>query len=514
VEGWRQWLRDHPDRNFVHLLCEAITQGVKVGYCGPSQHILGIPHPSAAAAPEILTADIQKQMDHDRITRLPHPPQSHFISSPLGLVPKADGGWRRIHDLSYPRGRSVNDHIPPLWGTLEYTVFDEAIEALLRVGKRAILVKRDLADAFRHIPVAESDHWLLGFCWDGAFYIDRFLPFGLRTAPFLFDLFARALHWILVAVLLWPHIFHYLDDFFAILPPSADATRFESEFDGLCVDLGLKVNTKKNVRGHNAQFLGIELDTEVMEARLPPDKLAKARAQIRALLHKSSVTHKELQSLISLLSFASKVVIPGRAFLRRLYDALRLETFYHHVTPAMRADLDWWHLFLTRWNGIKLLRLVQDRPLLYVWTDASSTRGLGGYILDHPSQPPFIEDVFTSRVPTRHAVKDDIQFREMLAVRFAVKCWLPRLAGTRLAIHCDNAAVVSGLKKSTIHGPAMSPLRQLAVLFAVHDIMVIPIWIPTEANELADLLSRFLFEKAAKLYPQLPKGALRRLLTH
>src|SRR5947209_889535 len=31
------------------------------------------------------------------------------------------------------------------------------------------------------------------------FYMDRFLPFGLRTAPFLFDLFAKALHWILVA---------------------------------------------------------------------------------------------------------------------------------------------------------------------------------------------------------------------------------------------------------------------------------------------------------------------------
>ena len=263
-----------------------------------------------------------------------------------------------------------------------------------------------------------------------------------------------------------------------------------------------------------AQFLSIELDTEAMEARLPPDKLARARAQIRALLHRSSVTHKELQSLIGLLSFASKVVIPGRAFLRRLYDALRLEVFYHHVTPAMRADLDWWHLFLTRWNGMKLLRLIQDRPLLYMWTDASSTRGLGGYILDYPSQAPSIDGVFASRVPTRHAIKDDIQFREMLAVKLAVKRWLPRLAGSRIVIHCDNAAVVSGLKKSTIHGPAMSPLRQLTLLFAVHDIAVVPIWIPTKANELADLLSRFLFEKAAKLYPQLTKEALRRLLTH
>jgi hypothetical protein len=287
---------------------------------------------------------------------------------------------------------------PRYGGTLEYTVFDEAVEALLRVGKGAILVKRDLSEAFRHIPVAESDHWLLGFCWDGTFYIDRFLPFGLRTAPFLFDLFAKALHWILTAILRWFHVLHYLDDF-AILPPSTDAAHYEYEFDSLCSDLGLKVNTKKNVCGHVAQFLGIELDTEAMEARLPADKLARARAQIRTMLHRSSVAYKELQSLVGLFSFASKVIIPGRPFLRRLYDALRREVFYLHVTPAIRADLEWWHLFLTRWNDLRLLRLTQDRPHIYMWADASSTRGLGGYILDHPSQPPSINYVFASRSP-------------------------------------------------------------------------------------------------------------------
>jgi hypothetical protein len=59
---------------------------------------------------------------------------------------------------------------------------------LLCAEKGAILMKRDLSDAFRHIPFAESDYWLLGLCWNAIFYIDCFLPFGLRTAPFLFNL--------------------------------------------------------------------------------------------------------------------------------------------------------------------------------------------------------------------------------------------------------------------------------------------------------------------------------------
>lgn len=44
--------------------------------------------------------------------------------------------------------------------------------------------------------------------------IDRFLPFGLRTSPFLFDLFAKGIHCIMAALLSWGLIFHYLDDFF------------------------------------------------------------------------------------------------------------------------------------------------------------------------------------------------------------------------------------------------------------------------------------------------------------
>jgi len=33
------------------------------------------------------------------------------VTLPLGLVPKADGGFRRIYDLSSPKGSSVNDLI-------------------------------------------------------------------------------------------------------------------------------------------------------------------------------------------------------------------------------------------------------------------------------------------------------------------------------------------------------------------------------------------------------------------
>ena len=165
---------------------------------------------------------------------------------------------------------------------------------MLRIGKGAILVKRDLADAFRHIPIAISDYWLLGFYWDDLYWIDCFLPFGLRTAPFIFDLFAKGLHWILVVKLGWATVLHYLDDFFAVLSPQADHELYMQQFTHICSDLGLRINTLKDVASTVAVFLGIEMDSNSMEARLPSDKLTRARSLVVAHLKNSSISHLEL----------------------------------------------------------------------------------------------------------------------------------------------------------------------------------------------------------------------------
>lgn len=211
----------------------------------------------------------------------------HFISSPLDLAPKSNGKWRRIHHLSYPYGRSVNCHIPKEWGALKYTTFDEAKHEVIRAGSGNIMVKRDLKDAFRHIPVSPQDWWLLGFCWNNKTWIDQFLPFGLRTSLFLFDLFAKGIHWIIAAMLSWGLIFHYLDDFFAVFGEWHQAQLFGKEFDNVCADLGVGVNDGKKQLGCVVDFLGLEFDT----LRLPEDKLKKAIERVARVLERKSSTH-------------------------------------------------------------------------------------------------------------------------------------------------------------------------------------------------------------------------------
>ena len=500
VEGWEWWMKDHPDHEFAKTLPAILRKGAKIGYRGPNLTHRNTNHHSATEAPEILSSDLQKQLHHDRLVKVDPATEAPFVCSPLGLVPKHDGGWRRIHDLSFPPGNSVNDGIPQEWGSLEYTTFDEAVDALLQQGSGAILVKRDLKDAFRHIPVATSDQWLLGFQCDGSYWMERYLPFGLRTSPFLFDLFARTLNWIIIAVLGWSLVLHYLDDFFAILPPQADAEAYCRDFDLVCTQLGLVVNHSKDAMGTKADFLGIELDSILMQARLPPGKLERARNTVDYLLSEDIISRNELESAVGFLSFAAKIVIPGRAFLRRLFDAIRRPVAMIRITKAMKADLLWWKAFLKDWNGLSLLRHVADRQTKYIWTDASGKFGLGGYILEPPGTA--IHEAFSTRVATRH-IRKDIQFKEMQAVNYALHLWLNRLRGTKVVLYCDNDACVHGLSKLSIRGLAMGPLRQIATTIAEYDILLIPTWIATHANQLADDLSRFRYQKIADKHPQL-----------
>ena len=50
---------------------------------------------------------------------------------------------------------------------------------VLRMGKGALLVKADIKEAYRMLPVHSEDQPLLGVQWEGIIYTDQVLPFGL-----------------------------------------------------------------------------------------------------------------------------------------------------------------------------------------------------------------------------------------------------------------------------------------------------------------------------------------------
>jgi hypothetical protein len=164
-------------------------------------------------------------------------------------------------------------------------------------GPGAILVKRDLADAFRHIPIHPADWWLFGFAWKGKTYEERFLPFGLRTAPRVFNYFAEGLHWILDTQgppRAQAGILHYLDDFLAVFGwrETIAAAEYQQLFHHICGELGIQIKHLKSAAGVVVEFLGLTIDTVRMEARLPPEKKARALELVTTLSAASSSSAK------------------------------------------------------------------------------------------------------------------------------------------------------------------------------------------------------------------------------
>lgn len=86
------------------------------------------------------------------------PPFPNLQVSPLGLVPKkAPGEFRLIHNLSYPEGNSINDHIPDHLCTVQYQSVDTAISLIQQLGPGAFLAKTDIENAYKQVPIHPTD---------------------------------------------------------------------------------------------------------------------------------------------------------------------------------------------------------------------------------------------------------------------------------------------------------------------------------------------------------------------
>ena len=187
--------------------------------------------------------------------------------------------------------------------------------------------------------MTSSDQWLLDFLCDNFYWLERYLLFGLWTSSFLFDLFVKDVNWVLIAILYWFVMLHYLNDFFAILLSWADIETYDRQFDELCSDLSPIVNHTKDILDIIVDFLRIELDSILMQTRLSSNKLDRARKTITDLLKRATISHRELESAIEFLSFATKIVIPGRAFLRRLFDVIRRSMTIIRLFTDIKVDL-------------------------------------------------------------------------------------------------------------------------------------------------------------------------------
>ena len=419
----------------------------------------------------------------------------------FGVIPKNSNepGWRLILDLSHPHGFSVNDGIDPELCRTQYCKFDDAIKILVELGPGALMAKTDIKSAYRIIPVHPRDRYLLGMKWEDRFYVDLALPFGLRSAPFIFNSVADMLAYILSHNHAIRRLIHYLDDYFtADCPRSDECLTNLTQFKAVCAQLGIPLAPDKCIGPTTCLvFLGIELDSVEQSARLPTNKLKELKALVAQWLTKTSCTKSELESFVGKLQHASLVVRHGRTFLRRLFNALSGLRQKHHcfrLSRACKQDIAWWGALLAEWNGVSFYERTHWEviPDVKIASDASGKLGYG----------VTYNELWFNGSWNKDQLGLSIAYKELFPIVLACVLWGEGWRKKRVQFECDNESVVAILRNGTSKNEQiMNLIRHLFIVTTQCNFSISAIHVPGKSNGIADALSRFRLQEFFKLVP-------------
>ena len=432
-------------------------------------------------------------------------PFDHYIQSPIGLVPKDKGTKTRlIFHLSYPKnGDSVNAGIPHDVCTVQYPGFDKAVKLCIMAGKECNIAKSDMARAFRNVPlkgsewcllVMKADHPITGKTY---YFVDKCLPFGSSISCAIFQDFSDAVAHIVKWHTKKANV-NYLDDFFFAALKKWLCDQQVQVFLDICKDICFPVSLEKTSWGTTMlTFLGLMLDTERQVVCIPLDKVKKAQDMIQFFLNKRNkkATVLQFQRLCGVLNFLCKCVVPGRAFVTRLYPPGKLKQHHHiNITAEHRKDLEMWNTFVIHQN-------VFCRPFMDferisaididMYSDASRNfnKGVGAYCGTEWSVMKWDSRFMEAKQPS-------IQYLELYGVTVAVLNWIKLFKNRMIYLFCDNDSVVKMLNKNSSRCKNCMVLLRLIVLESlVHNVRVFGKHVGTKDNGKADALSRMEFTR-------------------
>ena len=165
-------------------------------------------------------------------------------------------------------------------------------------------------------------------------------------------------------------------------------------------------------------------------------------------------------------------------------------SYYTRLTKAFLSDLRWWHLFVTRWNGISFFDC--SLPNHEIHTDASGSWGCGAVFGNQWMQLAW----------SNKWLQTDIMAKELVPIVLSCAIWGPILAGHSVEFKCDNQGVVESIRKGSSKEPVTMHLLRCLWFFSAHfSIRVRASHIPGIVNTAADQLSRNKSEEFLQTHP-------------
>ncbi|KAL0199646.1 hypothetical protein M9458_002833, partial [Cirrhinus mrigala] len=425
----------------------------------------------------VLRAEIRSLLAKQAIEVVPPENMECGLYSRYFLVPKKDGGLRPILDLR-PLNRALAKR--------EFRMITvKQILAHIQPGDWFISV--DLKDAYFHIQIAPRHRRFLRFAFEGRAYQFKVLPFGLALAPRTFTKCINAA--------LSPlrqsgiRILNYLDDWLVIAQSRDTLENHKCQLLEHLKRLGLTINVQKSKLRpmQNIAFLGMDLDSRSMRARLSQERMQSLISSLTSFKPGRVVVLKCFQRLLGRMAAAAVVCQLGLLHMRPLQLWLKSRVPSNAwknghlrvlVTRECMQTLAPW--FNTRMfeQGVSMGRVVSRK---IVTTDASLT-GWGALCEGRPAYGTW----------TRAQAKWHINCLELKAVFLALQGFLPLIKDRHVLVRTDNTTVVSYINhQGGIRSRSLQRLAERFLLWADRNLLSIrAVHVPGSQNCGADMLSR------------------------
>ncbi len=223
-----------------------------------------------------------------------------------------------------------------------------------------------------------------------------------------------------------------------------------------------------------------------MTVSIPTQKVDKYCQSIKNIVSNKYCSQGELKTIIGQLNWVCSILKPGRAFLRRLHDAVKgphNPNLLIQISMEMRKDLLIWFQFLINFNGKMLISYMptENSAMLNFYSDASKF-GAGAI---------FGTQWIQIKYPS-HWIKKGITFLELYPIVVMAHVVSSKIKGKKVVFHTDNIAVMAILNKcSSKHSEIMKLVRALMLLSLQNNFIITSAYLPGIQNVLPDKISRF-----------------------
>lgn len=353
------------------------------------------------------------------------------------------------------------------------------------ISKGSYMCSIDLKDAYYLIAIHKLYRKFLKFRFQGKLYQFTCLPFGLCTSPFVYTKIMKPVMNKIRELGILSVI--YIDDLLIVKNSYDSCKRTSNLVKVLLEHLGFIINHQKSSQepSQKCKYLGFIINSLDFRLELTDNKKNQIVLLINTFQENKYYKIRDFAKLLGKLTAACPAVAYGSTYCKRLerrkYLALILNDNDYdgriYVDKLIMEELSWWKINTPiSSNPIRTLQFKLEMS-----SDASLT-GWGAHC----------NGVNAHGFWTKEERKFSINYLELLAAYFALKCFADQLLNCEILLRIDNTSAISYINRTGgTQYPHLSELaRKVWQWCEKRKIWIYASYIPSAQNTEADLASR------------------------